>query len=316
MLMALLRQLVQELQIAVQELDLLLQQKSHCKKLEAEYLCSLSSLGVYATVNRETAGELQQAGAEALVRAGSGSTAVGAGNTYEDIIDQLANKALSSALQLPEKQLPFVIGIAGSPGSGKTTLAQQVAKGITVKAQQQGLSRVATVAPMDGFHYYKRQLDQMEDPKEAHARRGAPWTFDAAAFVAAVQQIKQHGHASLPSFDHAVGDPIPDDIVIDKRQHLVVLVEGNYLFLSDEPWVQMQVVFDDLWFVDCPIDLAMQRVYERQTSIGLVPADSKLRIASNDRPNAELVSASKVAARLLVPSNVPFRIAPGADQAS
>jgi len=68
-------------------------------------------------------------------------------------------------VQLPEQQLPYLVGIAGSPGSGKSTLAQQVAKSITLKAQQQGLSRVATVAPMDGFHYYKRQLDQMPDPQ-------------------------------------------------------------------------------------------------------------------------------------------------------
>jgi pantothenate kinase len=143
--------------------------------------------------------------------------------------------------------------------------------------------------------------------QEAYARRGAPWTFDAAAFVAAVQRIKHEGHASLSSFDHAVGDPIPDDIVIDKRRHLVVLVEGNYLFLQEEPWVQMQAVFDDLWFVDCPIDVAMQRVYHRQTSIGLLPTESESRIASNDRPNAELVNACKGAARVLVPSDVPFR---------
>jgi pantothenate kinase len=142
--------------------------------------------------------------------------------------------------------------------------------------------------------------------QEAYARRGAHWTFDGAAFVAAIRRIKQQGAASLPSFDHGVGDPIEDDIQIDAAQHAVVLVEGNYLFLEQEPWVQLRGLFDDAWFVDCPIDLAMQRVFDRQAAIGLAAEVSLGRIAGNDRPNAVLVNASKSAARLLVPSSVPF----------
>jgi hypothetical protein len=30
---------------------------------------------------------------------------------------------------------------------------------------------------MDGFHYYKSELDTMEHPAEAHRRRGAPFTY-------------------------------------------------------------------------------------------------------------------------------------------
>jgi pantothenate kinase len=142
--------------------------------------------------------------------------------------------------------------------------------------------------------------------QEAYARRGAHWTFDGAAFVAAIRRLKQQGAASLPSFDHGVGDPIEDDIQIDAARHAVVLVEGNYLFLEQEPWVQLRELFDDAWFVDCPVDLAMQRVFDRQVGIGLAPEVSLGRIAGNDRPNALLVNASKGAARLLVPSNVPF----------
>jgi pantothenate kinase len=54
---------------------------------------------------------------------------------------------------------------AGSPGSGKSTLAQHVAQRITQLSQQRGLSRTAAVAPMDGFHFYKKQLDAMPDPR-------------------------------------------------------------------------------------------------------------------------------------------------------
>eukprot|EP00878_Enallax_costatus_P030854 GHUV01033654.1.p1 GENE.GHUV01033654.1~~GHUV01033654.1.p1 ORF type:complete len:173 (+),score=31.55 GHUV01033654.1:615-1133(+) len=159
---------------------------------------------------------------------------------------------------------------------------------------------------MDGFHYYKKQLDQMPDPQEAYARRGAPWTFDAEAFVAALQRLRQTGRASLPSFDHGVGDPVEDDIIIDSTRHALVIVEGNYLYLDTQPWMQLRDLFDDTWFVDCPLDLAMQRVFERQTAIGLAPEVSRGRIAGNDRPNGELIDASKGAARVVVPSSIPF----------
>jgi pantothenate kinase len=61
----------------------------------------------------------------------------------------------------------------------------------------------------------------------AYARRGAPWTFNVQAFVDAVRRIKQQGQAALPSFDHGVGDPIENDIMIDAAQHSIVLVSGH-----------------------------------------------------------------------------------------
>lgn len=58
---------------------------------------------------------------------------------------------------------------------------------------------------MDGFHFYKAQLKQFEDPEEAFARRGAVWTFDAERFAATVLKIKQDGQGTVPSFDHGYG---------------------------------------------------------------------------------------------------------------
>lgn len=33
---------------------------------------------------------------------------------------------------------------------------------------------------------------------------------------------------------------------------------------GEAPWDQLAAIFDDSWYVDCDIDVAMQRVYERQ----------------------------------------------------
>jgi len=95
---------------------------------------------------------------------------------------------------------------------------------------------------MDGYHYYRSELDQFEDPKEAHARRGAEFTFNGARFVIDITKAANSGEASFPSFDHAKKDPEEDKIKLDK-EHELVLVEGLYVLLDMEPWKKLQEVF-------------------------------------------------------------------------
>lgn len=40
-----------------------------------------------------------------------------------------------------------------------------------------------------GYHYYRSELDAMEDPEALHARRGAHWTFNAGTQNAAPPHI-------------------------------------------------------------------------------------------------------------------------------
>ena len=74
------------------------------------------------------------------------------------------------------------IGITGGPGAGKSTVAEAVA------AQCRDLGVKATALPMDGFHFSKAKLRELDPPDAATLLplRGAPQTFDAEAFCAAV----------------------------------------------------------------------------------------------------------------------------------
>lgn len=40
------------------------------------------------------------------------------------------------------------------------------------------------------------------------------------------------GEANLPSFDHGVGDPVPDGVTVIP-QNKIILIEGNYLLLGE-----------------------------------------------------------------------------------
>ena len=175
--------------------------------------------------------------------------------------------------QRPGKGLAMV-GVAGIPGAGKSTLAARLAAALPA----------AVVLPMDGYHLRRDQLEE-----EGKRRRGAPWTFDAARFRRDLMKLHETGKGFFPSFDHAVKDPVEDAVEVSLGTQWVV-VEGLYLLLKD--WA-LQEVFDVSIFLDCHVDVAMRRVAERHVACGLAGniAQALARVEQNDRVNAELILA-------------------------
>lgn len=84
-------------------------------------------------------------------------------------------------------------------------------------------------------------------------KRDAPFTFDATALLQHVVAVNQMPVTecdepeivhTAPSFDHAVGDPMPDAITISSRCRIVIL-EGNYVLLNEEPWSKIADMAED-----------------------------------------------------------------------
>ena len=88
---------------------------------------------------------------------------------------------------------------------------------------------------------------------------------------------------SVPAFDHQVHDPEEDAITI-LPSHKVILVEGNYLLLPDEPWRELWdgdgALLDERWFVDTAVDDAMTRVMGRHVAVGRSAEEAKSRAAA------------------------------------
>ncbi|KAI4341761.1 hypothetical protein MLD38_026445 [Melastoma candidum] len=232
-----------------------------------------------------------------------------AARSMDDVYDALAERLISNAVVATSLQSKYIVGLAGPPGSGKSTIASEVVRRVNKLwprsphpfDSEACLSDVATILPMDGFHLYRCQLDSMENPEEAHARRGAPWTFDPKRMLICIKKLKNEGSVYAPSFDHGAGDPLEDDIVVS-LQHKVVVVEGNYIFLDEGDWLEISSLFDEKWFIDVDIDKAMQRVLKRHILTGKPPEVAQWRVEYNDRPNAELIMESKKNADLIVRS--------------
>lgn len=96
-------------------------------------------------------------------------------------------------------------------------------------------------------------MSTFADPDEAFRRRGAPFTFDVESFVEIVRLLRctpVAEHESplediwMPSFDHAKQDPMQLDIRVPATSRVVIL-EGNYVLLNQEPWSQIGEMVDD-----------------------------------------------------------------------
>lgn len=192
----------------------------------------------------------------------------------------------------------ILVAVAGPPGSGKTTIATHI-----VGLLNENPSTSALAVSVDGFHYPRKYLDSLPNREEAHIRRGAPWTFDVEAIIKLVKGLQDSATMSLdarsviraPSFDHAIKDPIDNDIHIDTKTHIIIL-EGNYLLLDEERWREISEQVDVRVFVDVDVKSARARVARRHVAAGIEDTYEKAlaRFDSNDGLNGDLIRKKMV----------------------
>ncbi|KAF7542923.1 hypothetical protein G7Z17_g11159 [Cylindrodendrum hubeiense] len=218
----------------------------------------------------------------------------------EDQVQKLVDKAWKRYVEMPQDQR-LLIGVAGIPGSGKTTLSQIITNRLNAHAAAANPSAPlpATFVPMDGFHLTRAALSAMPDPATAHFRRGAAFTFDAPKFLGLVSALRAVPIPSAPvlapSFDHAVKDPKDDDIAV-LPQHRIVVLEGNYIALDSDVWRDAAALLDELWFVEVDYEVARRRLRERHVRAGIVKdiEEGDRRAVENDLVNGDEILKSRL----------------------
>ncbi|KAJ3328567.1 hypothetical protein HDU76_009721 [Blyttiomyces sp. JEL0837] len=191
------------------------------------------------------------------------------------------------------------------PGAGKTTVAEEVCERVNrmnrenVQDQGTNTADVAIVLPMDGFHYTRAQLDKMENPEEAHRRRGAPFTFDAEGLLNLVKKlqdpVESRNPIYAPSFDHSIGDPIENDICILPSHNLIIL-EGLYLHLTTPPpWSELPQYFNQKWFINVQREEAISRLVKRHVDTGVAKSieEARDRVLGSDLVNGDFLVANR-----------------------
>jgi pantothenate kinase len=197
---------------------------------------------------------------------------------FAGLVHELRKKAKGSAR--------FMVAIAGAPGSGKSTLAHNLC------GELKRLGETAIVVPMDGFHFD----DSVLNARGHRPRKGAPFTFDVRGFEALLKRIRaREPEVAIAVFDRTMElSRAAADIVDDKAKF--VLVEGNYLLLSEEPWNHLRPLFDYLVFIDVPRDELERRLIKRWLDHGFDMEYAKNWVASNDLLNIDAVISGSAAA--------------------
>lgn len=188
---------------------------------------------------------------------------------------------VDAARGLIESSRRRILGLAGAPGAGKSTLSAAL---LSVLGDQ------ARVVPMDGFHLSNRQLARLGRAE----RKGAADTFDAHGYRDLLSRLRAGRDSGetvyAPGFYREIEEPIAASIDVPPETPLVI-TEGNYLLLEESPWPQVRALIDDIWFLDVDAELREQRLIARHMRFGRSEREAHDWMRAVDAPNAARIAA-------------------------
>ncbi|MFF0469918.1 nucleoside/nucleotide kinase family protein [Micromonospora zamorensis] len=199
-------------------------------------------------------------------------------------VDELVGRALVLAEAGPRQ----LLGIAGAPGAGKSTLAELIVREV---------GPTACLVPMDGFHLAQSQLDRLGRAN----RKGAVDTFDANGYVSMLRRLRRLEPTSVyaPEFRRELEEPVAGAIEVPPSVRLVV-TEGNYLLLPDDPWQEIRPLLHEAWFLDLDAELRQRRLTARHEAYGRSPEQAREWALGSDEANAALITPTAERADLVV----------------
>ncbi len=182
-----------------------------------------------------------------------------------------------------------LLGIAGAPGAGKSTLVELLAA---------ALGDIVAVVGMDAFHLANAELDRLG----RRSRKGAPDTFDAYGYAALLARLRANADPVVyaPSFDRSIEESIAGAVAIAQDVPLVI-TEGNYLLLDGDGWSSVRPCLDEVWFLDLPDELRVARLTARHERYGMPAAIAAERARTgSDGRNAAVVEATRERADVIL----------------
>ena len=181
---------------------------------------------------------------------------------------------------------PFLIGIAGGTGSGKTTVANAIVKRV-------GEERIAILSHDS---YYR---DFVDLPKDIFERQNFdhPDSLESELFVRHLKALKQGMVVETPIYDFKLHRRAAETRRIEPRK--VILVDGILIYAEPE----LRKLFDVKIYVDTDADIRLIRRLKRDMAERGRSVESVVeQYESTVRPmHMEFVEPSKRYADLIVP---------------
>ena len=204
--------------------------------------------------------------------------------SYADLLDHVLARVRTATAH------PYLLGVTGPPAAGKSTLAQRL---VDDPSQAHGLA--ARYCPMDGFHRPDAQLATLG----LRGVKGRIDTFDAEAFLAAMQRLTAQDAFWWPAYSRTRHEPVVEGVRIAGRDDVCV-IEGNYLLCDAPVWRDVARLFGLRVFIDAPDEVLRARLLARHRAGGRDPGEARAKIARTDLPNAQRIRAAKSAAEVVI----------------
>ncbi|NJQ01890.1 nucleoside/nucleotide kinase family protein [Streptomyces zingiberis] len=179
-----------------------------------------------------------------------------------------------------------VLGLAGPPGAGKSTLAGAL---VTTVERAHG-GGAAGYLPLDGFHLSNRQLERLG----LTDRKGSAPSFDVRGYGALLRRVHEDTAHDIyvPDYDRTLHEPVAARHLLGPGTRLVV-TEGNYLACPEPGWREARRSMEAVWYVEAPDEVRDARLVERQLAGGRDAAGARAWVDGNDHPNGEWVKRSR-----------------------
>jgi pantothenate kinase len=198
------------------------------------------------------------------------------------------DEAISRAHDLASRGRRMLLGIAGPPGGGKSTLAAAVAD---------ALGDRAVLVGMDGFHLAQAELVRLG----RRDRMGALDTFDGAGYVSLLRRLRavDEDVVYAPEFRRSIEEPIAGAVAVPRDVPLVI-TEGNYLLVDSGPWAEVRDLLDEAWYVVQDEETRLRLLIARHVEFGKEPDFAREWVMRSDQRNAELIETTRSRADALI----------------
>ena len=216
----------------------------------------------------------------------------------EDTIQKVFLPLLKQLQQLQkEKKERIIVFMAAPPAVGKTTLCEFLEY---LSKQDQELTNIQALG-LDGFHYHSDYINSHDaivlgEKVPMKQVKGCPETYDTEKLRQKLEKIKTED-ILWPIYDRNLHDVVEDQIKVEKN---IILIEGNWLLLKEEPWKTMQQYADYKILILAEEEMLKERLISRKEKGGLSREEAVAWYQNSDSKNVTRVLTDSLQGDLLL----------------
>jgi type I pantothenate kinase len=149
---------------------------------------------------------------------------------------QAVHRVSTRFLGADDRKVPYIIGVAGSVASGKSTTSRI----LRALLQRWRTSPKVDLVTTDGFLFSNAELEQ----RGIADKKGFPESYDRAAFIAFLADIKSgKADVAAPVYSHLIYDVVPGETLVVDRPDILIVEGLNILQPGELPKSGRPILF-------------------------------------------------------------------------